>query len=71
MLPQSLTVWSSILVWGYPGVIVIGGGVGKIDLTYTEGVESLIKYVFNPDCHTKILKPNLGDSAGVYGAAFL
>lgn len=54
-----------------PDVIVIGGGVGNIDLLYTEGLFSIEKYVFNPDCHTRILRPKLGDSAGVFGAAFL
>ncbi len=54
-----------------PDAIVIGGGVGNIDLLYTEGVQAIKKYVFNPDCKTHILKPKLGDSAGVYGAAFL
>lgn len=54
-----------------PDVIVIGGGVGNIDLIYTAGVESLKKYVFNNRLDTPVLKPKLGDSAGVFGAAFL
>lgn len=54
-----------------PDVIVIGGGVGNIDIIYTEGVESLKKYIFNNRLDTPILKPKLGDSAGVFGAAFL
>lgn len=54
-----------------PDAVVIGGGVGNIDLLYSDGAESVKKYVFNPVCHTKILKPKLGDSAGVFGAAFL
>lgn len=54
-----------------PDVIVIGGGVGNIDELYTEGVESIKQYVFNPRCDTPILKPKLGDSAGVFGAAYL
>lgn len=54
-----------------PDAIVIGGGVGNIDLLYTEGVEEVRKYVFNPTFTTPILKPKLGDSAGVFGAAFL
>ena len=62
---------SSIINMIDPDAIVIGGGVGNIDLLYTEGVHSVKKYVFNPDCQTRILKPKLGDSAGVYGAAFL
>jgi len=54
-----------------PDVIVIGGGVGNIDLLYTEGVEAMGEFVFNPSFNTKIVKPILGDSAGVFGAAFL
>ncbi len=54
-----------------PDVIVIGGGVGNIDEIYTEGVESLKKFVFNHRLDTPIVKPLLGDSAGVFGAAYL
>lgn len=54
-----------------PDAIVIGGGVGNIDLIYTEGRESIKKYIFNNRLDTPVLKPKLGDSAGVYGAAFL
>ncbi|MGE4016781.1 MAG: ROK family protein [Cyclobacteriaceae bacterium] len=54
-----------------PQVIVIGGGVGNIDLIYTEGVKELGKHVFNTRLETPVLKPKLGDSAGVFGAAFL
>jgi len=54
-----------------PQIIVIGGGVGNIDEIYTHGVEAARKYVFNPFLETKFLKPKLGDSAGVYGAALL
>jgi fructokinase len=55
-----------------PDVIVLGGGVGNIDLLYTEGYERIKKYIFNDKIlHTPIVKPLLGDSAGVYGAALL
>jgi predicted NBD/HSP70 family sugar kinase len=54
-----------------PDVIVIGGGVGNIDEIYTDGVESLKKYIFNHRLDTPIVKPLLGDSAGVFGAAYL
>ena len=54
-----------------PDAIVLGGGVGNIDLLYTQGVEELRKFVFNPRLDTLILKPKLGDSAGVFGAALL
>jgi predicted NBD/HSP70 family sugar kinase len=54
-----------------PDVIVIGGGVGNIDELYKGGIQSVEKFVFNPRLDTKIVKPKLGDSAGVFGAAFL
>ncbi|QLE02210.1 ROK family protein [Galbibacter sp. BG1] len=54
-----------------PDVIVIGGGVGNIDLLYTEGVQRAEKYAFNKTIETMFLKPELGDSAGVFGAAML
>ncbi|MEM8525080.1 MAG: ROK family protein [Bacteroidota bacterium] len=55
-----------------PDAIVLGGGLGNIDLLYTEGVEATRKHIFNPfPHHTPFLKPKLGDSAGVFGAALL
>jgi fructokinase len=55
-----------------PDVIVIGGGVGNIDEIYTEGVEAARLCVFNNNVlDTPIVKPMLGDSAGVFGAAYL
>lgn len=54
-----------------PDVIVLGGGVGNIDELYTLGVKEAEKYIFNPRLETQIVKPKLGDSAGVFGAAFL
>lgn len=54
-----------------PDVIVIGGGVGNIDLLYDRGVDSVRKHIFNHTLETPIVKPSLGDSAGVFGAAFL
>lgn len=54
-----------------PDVIVIGGGVGNIDLLYKDGPAALSKFIFNNRVDVKILKPSLGDSAGVFGAAAL
>lgn len=54
-----------------PDVIVIGGGVGNIDALYGGGIDSVKKYIFNNRLETPIVKPSLGDSAGVFGAAFL
>lgn len=54
-----------------PDIIVIGGGVGNIDLLYEEGVAEARQHIFNPRIDTIFLKPKLGDSAGVFGAALL
>jgi predicted NBD/HSP70 family sugar kinase len=54
-----------------PDVIVVGGGVGNIDLIYSDGTRSLQQFIFNNRVDVKILKPSLGDSAGVFGAAAL
>jgi predicted NBD/HSP70 family sugar kinase len=55
-----------------PDLFVIGGGVGNIDLLYSEGYNRIKKYVFNNGkLTTPIVKPVLGDSAGVFGAALL
>lgn len=54
-----------------PDVIVIGGGVGNIESIYTDGVAALGKYIFNNRLDVPVLKPSLGDSAGVFGAAAL
>lgn len=54
-----------------PDVIVLGGGVGNIDRLYTDGVEEVRKHLFNTRVDTIFLKPKLGDSAGVFGAALL
>lgn len=54
-----------------PDVIVVGGGVGNMDNIYTAGREALGRFIFNNGVETPLLKPCLGDSAGVFGAAAL
>lgn len=54
-----------------PTAVVIGGGLSKIDLLYTAGIDSARHFVFNTRLDTPILRPALGDSAGVFGAALL
>jgi len=54
-----------------PDIVVLGGGVGNIDLLYTEGRKMVQKHIFNTRFDTPIHKPILGDSAGVFGAAYL
>ncbi len=54
-----------------PDTIVVGGGVGNIDELYTKGIDSLKNYIFNNRLDVPVLKPLMGDSAGVFGAAAL
>lgn len=54
-----------------PDVIVLGGGLSNIDFLYNEGKDSVYEKVFSDLVETPILKNQLGDSAGVFGAAFL
>ena len=54
-----------------PDVIIIGGGVGNIDSIYSAGRDSLSRFIFNNRLDVPIVKPTLGDSAGVFGAAAL
>jgi fructokinase len=54
-----------------PDVIVVGGGVGNIDALYTFGLVELRRFIFNNRVEVPLLKPSLGDSAGVFGAAAL
>lgn len=54
-----------------PDVIVLGGGLGNIDELYTKAVPRVVDHLFNPRMDTRFLKPKLGDSAGVFGAAML
>ncbi|KJF96095.1 ROK family protein [Photobacterium angustum] len=54
-----------------PEVIVIGGGVGNIDALYQDIETQILPHLFNTELNTLIVKPELGDSAGVYGAAAL
>lgn len=54
-----------------PEVIVIGGGVGNIDCLYQTGVANVNKHVFDHQFEAPVVKPLLGDSAGVFGAAYL
>jgi len=54
-----------------PDVVVLGGGVSNFDALYTEGVAEVAKYVFSDGFETPIVKHQLGDSAGVIGAALV
>ena len=54
-----------------PDAIVMGGGLSQIEELYTIGIPMVEKHLFNPRMDTRFLRPKLGDSAGVFGAALL
>jgi fructokinase len=54
-----------------PDVIVLGGGVSNIPFLYNEGRDYVYDKVFSDLVETPILKNQLGDSAGVFGASLL
>ena len=54
-----------------PDVIVLGGGLSNIDFLYDEGKNTVYEKVFSDIIETPIVKNELGDSAGVFGACML
>ena len=54
-----------------PDIVVLGGGLSNIDELYVEGVKEVEKMVFSDSLDTEIVKNQLGDSAGVIGAALI
>jgi len=54
-----------------PDMVVIGGGVSKFKGLYREGVAEVAKQVFSDALETPIVENQLGDSAGVIGAALV
>jgi fructokinase len=55
-----------------PDVCIFGGGVGRVEQLYSqEAVQAIERHLFNSELRIPLLKPLLGDSAGVFGAAML
>lgn len=54
-----------------PDVIVLGGGLGKIDALYRDVPRRWGAYVFSDTVATRLVPPRWGDSSGVRGAAWL
>ncbi len=54
-----------------PDAIILGGGVGNIRELAERGGEAAKPHIFNPAPKIRLLAPELGDSAGVFGAALL
>ena len=68
MFGRALSVVVNILD---PDVIVVGGGVGNVKRLYSDGRSALGKAVFNDGFDARLVAPELGDSAGVFGACML
>jgi len=54
-----------------PDVIVLGGGLSKIDRIYTRVPELWGAWVYSSCAATRLVRPAHGDSSGVRGAALL
>ena len=54
-----------------PDMIILGGGVSNIDFLYDEGKSAVYEKIFSDIVDTPIVKNELGDSAGVFGACLL
>jgi fructokinase len=54
-----------------PDVIVLGGGLSRLDHLYTDLPAAMAPFVFSDACDTPIVRNVWGDSGGVRGAAWL
>lgn len=54
-----------------PDIVVLGGGLSKMESLYTEGVREVRRCIFSDSLRTPIVRNQLGDSAGVLGAALI
>lgn len=54
-----------------PDVIVLGGGVSNATTFYDEGRRAIARWTFTDHLTTRLAKHELGDSAGVLGAALI
>lgn len=54
-----------------PDAVILGGGLSNIAELYTDGLVRVRQYAFHEKIETPILRNQLGDSAGVFGAAWI
>jgi len=54
-----------------PDAVVLGGGLSNIDELYAVGLDRARGHAFHDDLRTPVLRNRLGDSAGVFGAAWI
>ena len=54
-----------------PDIVILGGGVSNMEALYGAGVAATARHVFSDSFETPIVRHQLGDSAGVIGAALI
>lgn len=54
-----------------PDAVVLGGGLSNIEELYSIGLQRVRHYAFHDNLRTPVLKNLIGDSAGVFGAAWI
>lgn len=54
-----------------PDAVVLGGGLSNIEELYGPGLDRVRHYAFHNNLRTPLLQNKLGDSAGVFGAAWI
>jgi len=54
-----------------PDIIVLGGGLSRIQRLYQNVPPRMVEYVFGRGCKTPVVEAKHGDSTGVRGAAWL
>ncbi len=54
-----------------PDIVVLGGGLSNMEELYSRGIAEVAKRVFNDELTTPIVQHQMGDSAGVIGAALV
>jgi len=54
-----------------PDVIILGGGLSKLERLYSNVTKLWLPYIFSDKVTTRLVPPKHGDSSGVRGAAWL
>jgi fructokinase len=54
-----------------PDALVLGGGLSQVERLYTDGPERVRAHIFSDELTTPILRPILGNAAGVFGAVLI
>ncbi len=62
---------NNLIAFMDPDIVILGGGVSKFELLYTEGLVEVERHLFSGKLETPIVKHQIGDSAGVIGAALV